>query len=300
MAIINIGSINIDHSYRVERFVQPGETLTCRHYARGLGGKGMNQSIALRRAGAEVCHLGAIGHNDAWVRAAIAETGVSLDALVASSTMETGHAIIEVDAVGENCILLHSGANHALTAAHVSAALAQHPRHSWVLTQNETSVVADAIQLACAAGRKVAFNPAPCDPSLARLPLERLALLLVNEVEAQQLSSQAGVGDAFAALRQRCPETLVVMTLGVDGLWAALGEEEWRLPAQATHVVDTTGAGDAVTGYLLAGLDGGMDTLAALDLALKAAAITVSRHGASASIPHRSELPSLQREKISL
>ncbi|WP_198970236.1 ribokinase [Xylophilus sp. ASV27] len=289
MAILNIGSINIDHRYRVERFVQPGETLPCRDYARGLGGKGMNQSIALHRAGAQVCHLGAIGHDDTWVRAAIADTGVALDALVASPA-DTGHAIIQVDAAGENCILLHPGANHALSAAHVSAALARHPQHGWVLTQNETSVVADAIQLACAAGRKVAFNPAPCEPSLAGLPLERLALLLVNEVEARQLSGRAGIGDAFAALRQRCPQTLVVMTLGADGLWAALGDAQWRLPAHPAHVVDTTAAGDAVTGYLLAGLDGGMDPLAALDLALKAAAITVSRHGAAASIPLRGEL----------
>ncbi|XAH24720.1 ribokinase [Xylophilus sp. GW821-FHT01B05] len=300
MAIINIGSINVDHSYRVERFMQPGETLTCRHYARGLGGKGMNQSIALLRANAEVCHLGAVGPGDAWVQGAIADTGIALNDLVISSSLETGHAIIEVDAAGENCILLYPGANHALTAAHVSAALARHPHHRWVLTQNETSVVADAIELAYAAGRKVAFNPAPCDPSLAKLPLERLALLLVNEVEARQLSGCTGIAEAFTALRLRCPQTLVVMTLGADGLWAALGDQEWRLPAPATNVVDTTGAGDTVTGYLLAGLDGGMDTQAALEFALQAAAITVSRHGASASIPHRHEVPLQRTEQISL
>lgn len=289
MAIINIGSINVDHSYQLKRFLQPGETASCEHYLRGLGGKGMNQSIALQRAGAEVVHLGAIGRDDSWVRAAITAAGISLQDVFETGA-DTGHAIIQIDAKGENCILLYQGANHALAEADVAGVLQRYPDHGWVLTQNETNVVAQTIHLAAAAGRKVAFNPAPCDPALAQLPLERLALLLVNEVEVCQLSGESDLAAAYAALRQRCPDTLVVVTLGAEGLWAAQGAEQWQVPSYPTQVVDTTGAGDTITGYLLAGLDEGMAVEPALHLAAKAAAITVSRRGAAASIPQRSEL----------
>lgn len=289
MAIINIGSINVDHSYQLKRFLQPGETASCEHYLRGLGGKGMNQSIALQRAGAEVVHLGAIGRDDAWVRNAISAAGISLQDVFETGA-DTGHAIIQIDAQGENCILLYQGANHALAEADVAGVLQRYPDHRWVLTQNETNVVAQTIRLAAAAGRKVAFNPAPCDPALAQLPLEQLALLLVNEVEVCQLSGQSDLSAAYAALRQRCPDTLVVVTLGAEGLWAAQGAQQWQVPSYPTQVVDTTGAGDTITGYLLAGLDEGMAVEPALHLAAKAAAITVSRRGAAASIPQRSEL----------
>jgi ribokinase len=289
MAIINIGSINVDHSYQLNRFLQPGETASCRHYLRGLGGKGMNQSIALLRAGAEVVHLGAVGRGDSWVRETIAAAGVALDDILDSSA-DTGHAIIQIDAQGENCILLYQGANHALSDSDVAAALQRHPQHEWVLTQNETNVVAQTIALAAAAGRKVAFNPAPCDAALAQLPLERLALLLVNEIEVCQLTGQAEVQAAFAALRARCPDTLVVVTLGAEGLWAAQGAQQWAVPSYPTQVLDTTGAGDTITGYLLAGLDEGLAVEDALHLAAKAAALTVARRGAAASIPQRAEL----------
>ena len=289
MPIINIGSINVDHAYRLPRFIQPGETLACASYVRGLGGKGMNQSIALARAGAQVAHLGAIGQNDQWAKEAVERAGLRLDDLV-SSDVETGHAIIQIDAAGENCILLYPGANHALTIDHVHKVLAKYPMYQWVLLQNETNVVGQALALAADAGRRVVFNPAPCDVSLAKLPLERLAVLLVNELEACQLTGCTSQGPAFAQLCQRCPDTLVVMTLGAQGLIAARASQQWALAAQPTHVVDTTGAGDTITGYLLAGLDEGMDEPQALAFALKAAAITVSRMGAAASIPMRSEL----------
>ena len=289
MSIINIGSINVDHAYRLEHFVRPGETLACESYLRGLGGKGMNQSIALQRAGAQVVHLGAVGRNDAWVRSAVQEAGVSM-ADVFESDADTGHAIIQIDARGENCILLYKGANHALRPTHVDAVLQRYPQHRWVLTQNETNVVEHTIAKAVASGRLVAFNPAPCEPALASLPLEQLALLLVNEVEVCQLSSEGDLNQAYAALRRRCPDTLLVLTLGAQGLWAAQGEQEWKVAACPTQVIDTTGAGDTITGYLLAGLDEGMEVEAALHLAAKAAAITVSRLGAASSIPMRNEL----------
>lgn len=289
MSIINIGSINIDHVYRVASFVRPGETATCLSYDRNLGGKGMNQSIALIRAGLQVCHVGVVGQDDAWVRDAIGQAGVGLSH-VAGSDQATGHAIIQVDANAENCILLHPGANHGLERLQIQQALEQHPGHGWVLTQNETNRVEDIIELAVAAGRRVAFNPAPCNPELARLPLEKLALLVINEVEAEQLTGHADPQQALDALRKRCPQTLVVVTLGAQGLQAALGEQIWRQAAMPTTVVDTTGAGDTITGYLLASLIQGLPVDQALARAARAAAITVSRSGAAQSIPTHEEV----------
>lgn len=284
MPFITIGSINIDHSYRVPHFLQPGETLACQSYQRGLGGKGMNQSVALHRAGAQVLHLGAIGRHDAWVRAAMLETGVDLGAVIEVDA-DTGHAIIQLDAQGQNCILIHPGANQCLQASDIEQVLQSHSKHAWVLTQNETSAVPDIFERVLAHGRRLAFNPAPCDPALAQLPLQRLAVLFVNEVEVCQLAQTGDINAAFTALRQRCPETLLVMTLGPDGLRAAQGAEQWIVPACPTTVVDTTGAGDTITGYVLAALDAGRGVEDALHWAARAAAITVSRPGAAASIP---------------
>lgn len=291
MPILNIGSINIDHVYRLPHFAQPGETLPSLSYARGLGGKGLNQSIALMRAGAEVMHVGAIGSSDTWTRGAITSTGLCADYLV-DSVADTGHAIIQVNAAGQNCIILYSGANASLRLADIASALAALPQAEWVLLQNEinSSTLAQALDLTLAQGRKVALNPAPYTADIALLPLERLAVLLLNEIEAQQLTSTSTNNAAFAALRERCPRTLIVLTLGPEGMWAALGSETWRQPALPTTVRDTTAAGDTVTGYILANLADGLPIAACLLRAAQAAAITVSRPGATDSIPHAHEL----------
>ncbi|MEJ7136862.1 ribokinase [Amphibiibacter pelophylacis] len=291
MPVLNIGSINCDHVYHVADFVRPGETLACQRYERHLGGKGLNQSIALQRAGVAVCHVGAIHQDDVWTAQALERTGLPTGAIHRGEA-ETGHAIIQVSAAGENCILLFPGANACLTPQHIQAALDAHPDHGWVLLQNETNDIAATWAQALAAGRRVAWNPAPCAPGLGALPLEQLGLLVVNEIEAQQLSGADTPPEALARLRARCPDTLVVMTLGADGLHAAQGAQDWRLAAVPTTVVDTTAAGDTITGYLLAGLDAGLAVGAALQRALQAAAITVSREGASPSIPWARELPS--------
>jgi ribokinase len=119
-------------------------------------------------------------------------------------------------------------------------------------------------------------------------------LLIVNEVEVSQLTNESNPSIALERLRNRCPETLIVMTLGAQGMVAAKGKDLWQQAAFPTKVVDTTAAGDTVTGYLLAGLSEGLSAQEALSLAAQAAAITVSRAGAAASIPLRAELDTLK------
>lgn len=284
--ILNFGSINIDHVYQVAHFVAPGETLSTQSYHKGLGGKGLNQSVALYRAGVQVIHAGCIGADDAWLRAQLLDLHMPLKAIVEVHEA-TGHALIQVDAQGENCILLHAGANHALTEVMLDAQL-NNPQVEWVLLQNETNLIGSIIKKSHAAGKKIAFNPAPCDAGLADLPLHLIDTLIVNEVEAVQLSGLSDLNAALAALREKIPN--VVLTLGGDGVRYVGVAGDFFQAAQKVEVVDTTAAGDTFIGYYLAGLMRGLTVPQALLQATKAAAITVTRHGASVAIPFLQEL----------
>jgi len=293
MTVFNFGSINIDHVYQVERFVRPGETLPSQAYQRVLGGKGANQSIALAKAGAKVCHVGAIGQDDEWIKRELAASGVDVGAIRAVAGV-SGHAIIQVDSRGENCILLHAGANAALTQADLEAALAAVKPGDWLLLQNETSGIGEAIALAYERGLRVAFNPAPMTSAVAKLPLEQLGLLIVNQIEARQISGEADSDMALRKLGGLFPETSIVVTLGPRGALYLHGEERYRVPGRKARVVDTTAAGDTFTGYLLARIAAGSEILAALELACSAAALCVTRPGAAPSIPTRDELAAWQ------
>ena len=288
--IINFGSINIDHVYRVPHFVAPGETLGSTAYSKGLGGKGLNQSIALYRAGAPVRHVGCIGAEDAvpdaWLHKQLTDLGLDLAGIQSVETA-TGHALIQVNDEGENCILLYAGANHELTEAQINAEL-KHAQAEWVLLQNETNAIELIIDHAHAMGKKVVFNPAPCHPDLAQLPLHKLHTLIVNEIEAQQLSATDHIDAALDKLSTCCPN--IILTLGGDGV-RYIGEAgQFSVAAKKVEVVDTTAAGDTFIGYYLANIAQGMDVLSALERATSAAAITVTRLGAASAIPYANEL----------
>ena len=122
MKIVNIGSSNIDYVYQMEHFIQPGETLGCAQLSIGCGGKGLNQSIALARAGAEVFHAGLIGREGAFLREKMEEAGVNVE-FVRYGEGANGHAIIQVDKTGQNCIILYGGTNHQFTHALVDEVL---------------------------------------------------------------------------------------------------------------------------------------------------------------------------------
>jgi len=310
VTIHNLGSINIDHVYRVPHLVRPGETLASRALETVLGGKGANQSVALARAGAEVRHVGRVGAADDWARTALAEAGVDISA-VERVDGPSGHAIIQVDDAGENAIVLHGGANRTLDREALDGALAAAAADELLLLQNETSAVADAFDAAAARGLRIAFNPAPMSETVRALPLERCDTLILNETEATMLAgggassgssardptgagapsdeSEGEIVDADAleaALVARYPEVRLVLTLGARGARLAHGDVRVAVAAAPVDVVDTTGAGDTFVGYLLAALESGMDERAALARACTAAALSVTRAGATPSIPH--------------
>ena len=279
--IINVGSINVDHVYRVPYFVKPGETLPTLSYQRVLGGKGANQSVALARAGEKVQHLGAIGDDHTWILDELVSSGVNVDKIKVVSS-PTGHALIQVDDNAENSILLFPGANHALDFEDLGKELAGLEAGSWVLFQNEMPNLIDMISLAKAGGARVAVNPAPFDTAAEAIPFHELDLLIVNDIEAAELVKSKLDGNE-EALARLCP--LVIVTKGTEGAVCYSSEETIEVPAFKVEAVDTTGAGDTFVGYVLSSIARGMDMATAMKRASAASALAVTKAGASIAIP---------------
>lgn len=289
MRILNFGSLNVDETYRVDRFVQPGETKASLSMTRGAGGKGLNQSVALAMAGAEVFHAGLLGQGGAFLRRTLEDAGVDCGHLLQTDA-PNGRAIIQLDAAGQNCILLYPGTNHLLTEDCVDRVLAHFSAGDVLLLQNETNLLPYLIEAGTARGLRVAFNAAPMTGDVRSYPLEKLRWLLVNETEGAALTGQTEPGRIAAAIAARCPETALVLTLGADGALYRHGELELFVPARRVQVVDTTAAGDTFTGFFLAAAAAGDDPAYALTLATAASAIAVTRPGAAASIPSLEEV----------
>ncbi|WP_373355315.1 ribokinase [Pseudoroseicyclus sp. CXY001] len=287
MTIFNLGSINVDHVYRVPHIPAPGETLASLDYSQGLGGKGANLSVAVAKAGAAVVHIGAVGAGAERVMAELEGHGVALGH-VARREGPTGHAIINVDAAGENAIVLLPGANMSLTEAEVTAALAGAGAGDIFVTQNETNLQAEAARAAKEAGLKVCYCAAPFDAAAVEAMLPHADLLILNAVEAGQLQEATGKAPGGLGVAD------VVVTRGAEGVtWHGAGAGPGgarNFAAIKVSAVDTTGAGDTFAGYLLAGLEEGMEMPEAISLALRAAALKVTRAGAAAGIPHRAEV----------
>ncbi|APE45105.1 ribokinase [Sulfitobacter alexandrii] len=278
--IWNLGSINADNFYRLPHLPGPGETIAATELRQGLGGKGANMSVAAARAAARVMHIGAVGQDGAWALQRLLEYGVETAHITVIDTA-TGHANIHVDAAGENNIVLFPGANHMVTDQMIGAALAEASPGDFLLMQNETLGQPFAAETAKLLGMRVAYAAAPFSAESVTRLLDRIDLLVLNAVEAGQLEKETGT-----ELRD-LPVADVIVTLGGDGCrWISTAtHEERRFPAFSTQVVDTTGAGDTFTGYLIAGLDRGMKMAEAIELAQKAGALMVARQGTADVIP---------------
>lgn len=287
--IINFGSINIDHVYRVPHLVKPGETLSSLDLVTGLGGKGANQSVAIARAGVSVAHVGRVFKGDTWAVALLASTGVDTDniALIEGAS---GHAIIQVDDQGENAIVLHGGANQSFSIADIESALNHNQQARYLLMQNETNLLAEAFELAQAKGIKIVLNPAPMTDNIKDLPLAKLDTLIVNRGEAEALCGAADIDQMTQQMAALAPQTRVVVTLGGDGAMLLANGEVTHINSPSVDVVDTTGAGDTFVGYFLAGVADGMNDHDALQRACLAGSIAVTRQGAITAIPDRSEV----------
>ncbi|MDD6074780.1 MAG: ribokinase [Clostridium sp.] len=293
MKILNFGSLNIDYTYSVEHFVRAGETLSSASLAVFSGGKGLNQSIALRKAGAEVWHAGAVGKEDGeFLIEQLSEAGVHTE-LIAHTEGKTGHAIIQKDPAGQNCILLYGGANQEISKEMVDRVMDRFGEGDFLILQNEISEIGYIMEQAHARGMRIVLNPSPMNEKILTYPLDYVDYFLLNEIEASDLCGMESTKNAdvlMAALTQRFPEAKIVLTLGGDGSIYRDGETQIHQGIYRVPVVDTTAAGDTFTGYFIGGLQRGESAEEALDHAARAAAIAVSRPGAAPSIPSREEV----------
>ena len=289
MKIINFGSLNLDHVYSVDRFTSAGETLPANGYGVFAGGKGLNQSVAAARAGAEVYHAGMVGVGGERLAELLRDSGADIS-LLGRCDEAQGHAIIQVSPSGENCILLFRGSNFAVTETYIDRVLDALPAPGYVMLQNEISCLPYVVDQAAARGYQVVLNASPIDAAVLSLPLEKLTWLMVNEIEGAQLTGEStpdAILDAFAA---RWPRLSVLLTLGKDGSVCLHEGRRYHQAIFPVQAVDTTAAGDTTSGYFVAALAEGLPIPAALERAAMASAIAVTRPGAAPSIPARAEV----------
>lgn len=293
MKILNFGSLNVDYVYSVDYFVRAGETLKVNSREVLPGGKGMNQSVALARAGAEVYHAGCIGADGAFLRALLNKNGVDTTLLRTIDGMQ-GHTIIQVDSKGENCILLYGGTNRQISQEQIDETLAHFGASDWLVLQNEVNNLPRIVDAAYARDMKIVLNPSPYEEGLKAVDFGKLSWLLVNEVEACQCSGSDEPERAWDMLHTRYPELSVLITLGSAGSIAhqVTPEEIDTVRQQAfkAEAVDTTAAGDTFTGYFIGGLAEGRPLAQCMLRASAASAISVTRMGAAVSIPKKEEV----------
>lgn len=288
MAIWNLGSINLDLIYGLDRLPGRGETVSADTKAEFLGGKGANMSVAAARAAARVCHIGAVGPDGRWAVDRLLEYGVDTRHIAQTDT-PTGHAIVAVETSGENQIIIFSGANRAIPLELVSNALSEAQTGDLLVLQNETNAQVEAAKLGRELGLTVCYAAAPFDAEAVRAVLPYLDFLILNAVEAQQLETALGTSVADLPVRD------IVVTKGSDGAeWISTetGSHQ-QFSARKVTAVDTTGAGDTFTGYVLAGMDREMPMAQAISQAILAASIMVTRHGTADVIPDLKDIQDL-------
>lgn len=291
-AVVVVGSANVDRTVRVRRLPRPGETVPGSPPAVAPGGKGLNQAVAASRMGATVALVGALGDDEdgRMLRQRLLDERV----VDATTTVEaaTGGALITVDDAGENTIVVTPGANGRVDADTVGAAAPLLDGAAVLLAQLEVPVDAVLAALRASSGTRI-LTPAPVVP-LSRELLDHVDVLVPNRGE---LVSLTGGGDddvdALVAAARSLAVPAVVVTLGGDGALVVRDDQVELVPAIVVDAVDTVGAGDTFSGALAAGLARGDDLLPAVELAVAAAALSVTDHGAQAAMPDGDQVRAL-------
>lgn len=301
MKILCFGSLNIDYTYKVDHFVQRGETLAAGSMDKFGGGKGLNQSIALARAGMEVYHAGAVGRDGSFLLEQLKAAGVNTEYVAILEESHTGHAIIQNNQDGDNCIMLYGGANREITPEQADRVFLEFQEGDCLLLQNEINQLPYLMRRAHERGMKIVLNPSPMDRNILDLPLELVDYFILNEIEAGQMLGEAydgmAEGERMAELlHQKYASATIVLTLGEAGSVLHDSRTMIRQGKYNVRAVDTTAAGDTFTGFFLGCMLKGSSGEEAMDMAAKAAAIAVTRHGAAPSIPRMKEVLEFGKE----
>ena len=295
MKVLNFGSLNIDYVYSLDHFVQKGETISSDALHIFPGGKGLNQSVALGRAGVSVSHAGAVGKDGDFLLELLKESCVDTKYIQVLEGVQTGTAIIQNDKSGDNCIILYSGANHQITKGQIANTISDFEKGDFLVLQNEINGMDSIVRVAEEKGLKIVLNPSPMNEKILGLPLQYVDYFVLNEVEAAQILGLENISEKdgekiVRELHHAYPRAKIVLTLGAEGSIYFDGEKLYRQRAYKTEVVDTTAAGDTFSGFFIAGILRGDTLEQAMDTAARAAGIAISRPGAAPSIPKIEEV----------
>lgn len=291
MRVLSFGSMNIDNVYSVPHIIMPGETLSSSERNVFIGGKGLNQSIAMAKAGLEVYHAGKIGTDGDVLLETLKNNGVNTE-LIRREASLSGHTVIQVNTEGQNSIILYKGTNYMMTSDYVDEVLKNFGEGDTLVLQNEINLLDEIIDKAYEKGMTIVLNPSPFEDKLLGYHLEKVSIFMINEIEGNQISgipsdNPEGIMNWFA---EHYPEAEVILTLGSEGAWYSKGEKRVFQKTFKVKAVDTTSAGDTFSGYFIAGRAMNFKVENSLELAARASSITVSRPGAAPSIPDIDEV----------
>jgi hypothetical protein len=295
MKVLCFGSLNIDYTYKVPHFVKKGETLASERLQVFGGGKGLNQSVALAKAGTEVYHAGSIGQDGMFLLDMLKDAGANTDFVKILDTVRTGNAIIQNDKSGDNCIILYGGANQAITREQVDEVMSHFESGDYLVLQNEINELGYIVKKAHEKGMIIVLNPSPMNEKILALPLDVINYFILNEVEAAQILGKEDKGEESWEqiaddLLKKFPQATIVLTMGSEGSVFKNQKETVCQSIYKVQAVDTTAAGDTFSGYFIGGILGGLSAKEAMDQASKASAIAVTRKGAAPSIPLLAEV----------
>ena len=308
MKALNYGSLNIDFVYNVEHFVRSGETISSQNMAIFAGGKGLNQSVALAKSGIDTWHAGCIGEDGEFLADILQKSGAHTE-LISRLPGRNGHAIIQKQPNGQNCILLYGGSNQQNTRGQIDEVMSHFEKGDYLILQNEINEISYIMERAHEKGMIIVLNPSPMDEKIRTYPLEYVDYFLLNEIEAKDLTGfdqnladtdqhrvqeMDEVSSAWDALLEEVcshfPNSKVVLTLGEYGSIYKDEKQKIHQPIMKVPVVDTTAAGDTFTGFFIGSIARGLSPENAMKIAAKASAIAVSRQGAAPSIPELGEV----------
>ena len=284
MKILNFGSINKDFFYSVNDFVKPGETISSIRYNVKIGGKGLNQSVGISKAGQKIYHAGIINKDDTFILDKLKKWNINCENILLSNN-PTGHAIIQVDKKGENSIIIHGGANHDVDIKFIKSVLSKFDSGDILVLQNEINNIKEIIDRAHHKKIKIVFNPAPFNNEILSYDLNKISTLILNQTEGEALSKEKKPDGILKVLNSKFNNTEIILTLGEKGSLYSFKDELVKIKAHKLDTVDTTGAGDTFIGYYVAGIASKKSKKDNLNRASEAAAIATTKLGGAESIP---------------
>lgn len=297
MKILNFGSLNIDIFFRVENIVKPGETISAKSIEKRPGGKGLNQSVALSKSFENVYHAGSVGDDGVFLIDYLKSENINTKYIKKSDKL-TGNAIIQVDDKGENSIVLYKGANFDNDKKFIDEVLDNFDKDDILVLQNEISSMKYLIDKAYEKGMKIVLNPSPITEDVKEFDFNKIDLLLVNEIEAKDIANKDNIDESINYFMATYPNINLIVTLGSKGSIFVNKNEKIKQEGIKVESVDSTGAGDTFTGFFVSYFYQGKNVRDCLKFASLASALSVTKSGASISIPSLCDVKEFERENV--